>query len=111
MLQDPVSDPQYRGWEVSERILYAQLAHCESRLVYTSSLGTCSENVGHIGDVIRRCYSLGFLEETNHLSAANLAIGGTARIDPKLTRAQNPSNRTHFAVPRLLMCMGRSRGK
>jgi hypothetical protein len=44
-------------------VLYAELAHCEARLVDTGRLGTRSQDVGLDGDVVGICYSLHLVEE------------------------------------------------
>jgi hypothetical protein len=49
-------------------VLYAELAHCESRLVDTGRLGTRSQDVGLDGDVVGVCYSLDLVKEAADVS-------------------------------------------
>lgn len=48
-----------------KHLLNTKLAHRESCLVYTCSLRSRTENVRFVGDIVWRCYSLRFLEETD----------------------------------------------
>lgn len=44
-------------------VLYAELAHCESRLVDTGRLRTRSQHVGLYGDVSGVCYPVHLVKE------------------------------------------------
>jgi hypothetical protein len=69
---------------VEVRILDAELAHCEPRLVDTGRLGTRAQDVGLDGDVVGICYSLNLIEEAA-LSAWHAAVARGQR-----TMAQSP---------------------
>jgi hypothetical protein len=69
---------------VEVRILDAELAHCESRLVDAGRFGTRAQDVGLDGDVVGICYSLDLVEEAA-LSAWHAAVAWEQR-----TMAQSP---------------------
>lgn len=65
-------DPSKRG----QIILYAKLAHCESRLIYTCRFCSRAEYIIHVRYVIRGSYPLSFLKETRRTRSAAALVEG-----------------------------------